>query len=184
MAPSMRSSTASPGPSEPYSPTANAFPRQVGAELRSPRSGNGFLSPNPSSLSSDPEDLRSTPMSDRGEEKQILRKPGRGAPGDSSLIGVVRNEEGKSLAKRKSQFYGEVFSYRESNVSARNKVHQYSVITAEVKTNIIVCLSVIGPPCHFAKFLHRLKMNTSFLLNSPNTFPSVIIAQPLQFSSP
>lgn len=123
-------------------------------------------------------------MSDRGEEKQILRKPGRGAPGDSSLIGVVRNEEGKSLAKRKSQFYGEVFSYRESNVSARNKVHQYSVITAEVKTNIIVCLSVIGPACHFAKVLHRLKMNMSFLLNSPNTFPSVTIAQPLQFLSP
>lgn len=90
-------------------------------------------------------------MSDRGEEKQILRRPVRGAPGDSSLIGVVRNEESKSLAKRKSQFYGEVFSYREPNVSARNKVHQYSVITAEVKTNIIVCLSVIGPACHFAK---------------------------------
>lgn len=141
MAPSMRSSTASPEPSEPYSPTANAFPRQVGAELRLPKEGNLFLSPNPSSLSFEPEDSRCTPISDRGEEKQILRKPGRGAPGDSSLMGVDRNEEGKSLAKRKSRFYGEVFSYRESNISVRNKVHQYSVITAEVKTNIIVCLS-------------------------------------------
>lgn len=149
MTPSMRSSTASPGPSEPYSPTANAFPRQVGAELRLPKGGNGFLSPTPSSLSFDPEDSRSTPISDRGEEKKILRKPGRGAPGDSSLMGVVRNEEGKSLAKRKSQFYGEVFSYRESNVSVRNKVHQYSVITAEVKTNIIVCLSSYRPSMQF-----------------------------------
>lgn len=149
MAPSMRSSTASPGPSEPYSPTDNVFPRQVGAELRSPIGENGFLSPTPSSLSFDPEDSRSTPMTDRGEEKQILRKPGRGAPGDSSLIGVARNEEGKSLAKRKSQFYGEVFSYRESNVSVRNKVHQYSVITAEVKTNIIVCLSSDRPNMPF-----------------------------------
>lgn len=42
----------------------------------------------------------------------------------------------------------------------------------------------LGPACHFTKVLHRLKMNTSSLLNSPNTFPNAIIAQPLQFSSP
>lgn len=51
---------------------------------------------------------------------------------------VKGQQKVSDLSRRKSQFYGEVFAYREPNVSARNKIHQFSVITVEVKTNVIV----------------------------------------------
>ena len=180
----MRSSTVSPESSEPYSPTANEFPRQAGALIRLPRDGNGFLSPSPSSLSFD--ESRSTPISDLGEEKQILRKTGRGAPGDASLSTMVRreHENNSSLSRRKSQFYGEVFAYRESNISARNKIHQYSVITAEVKTNVIV-----RPPDHLtyldslANAAHRCKTNPYSSRIYPSISPNATTAPSLQYSS-
>lgn len=139
---SLRSSTASPEPNEQYSPTANDFPRQAGQTISVSKAGNRIVSPAPSSLSFDPDDSGSNGISftpDLIEEKKISRNVMRGAPGDAALMAMVkRDQEGTSLSRRKSQFYGEVFAYRESNVSARNKIHQYSVITAEVKTNVIV----------------------------------------------
>lgn len=110
--------------------------------LRTSSRGNGVISPSPSIFSYDGEDSGSNPISrtpDLIDEKKIARHVARGAPGDAALMSMVRrDQEGTSLARRKSQFYGEVFAYREPNVSARNKIHQYSVITAEVKTNVIV----------------------------------------------
>lgn len=54
---------------------------------------------------------------------------------------VKRNEstrEGEDTSKRNTQYYTEVFAYREPNLSTREKIHKFSVITAEVKTNVIV----------------------------------------------
>ena len=60
-------------------------------------------------------------------------------PTETTHITMVNGPQpNHDLSRRKSQFYGEVFAYREPNVSARNKIHQFSVITVEVKTNVIV----------------------------------------------
>ena len=78
-------------------------------------------------------------MPDLIDEKQIARHVSRGAPGDAALMSMVqRDQEGTDLARRKSQFYTEVFAYREPNLSIREKTYRNSVITAEVKTNVIV----------------------------------------------
>ena len=130
-----RSSAASP---EPYE-----SPRRTGE-----RRENGVISPAPSTFSFDheepgPQGLRFRP--DQTNEKHVSRKASRGTGVDGTLLSVVKPDpQTTSLSKKKSQFYSEVFAYREPNITIRSKVHQYSVITAELKTNIIVSLSV--PP--------------------------------------
>ena len=155
---SLRSSTASPEPNELSSPTANEFPRQAGQVVTSSKVLKRVVSHTPSSISLEPEDsgCNGVPFTpDVPKEKEISRNVMRGAPGDAALMAMVkRDQEGTNLARRKSQFYGEVFAYREPNVSARNQIHQYSVITAEVKTNVIVCLSHGRSRCR-ANFLCR-----------------------------
>ncbi|KAL8933602.1 MAG: hypothetical protein Q9211_005689 [Gyalolechia sp. 1 TL-2023] len=73
------------------------------------------------------------------DEKSISGPYGRGSPGDAALIAMVNKDPASTdLSRRKSQFYGEVFAYREPNVTARDRVNRYSVIACEVKTNVIV----------------------------------------------
>lgn len=70
---------------------------------------------------------------------QIVTDLRRGAPGDPSQTSIAKKTpEQVMAAKQKSQFYGEVFSYREPAASVRDRVGQDSVVTAEVKTNVIV----------------------------------------------
>ncbi|KAL8850265.1 MAG: hypothetical protein Q9221_004775 [Calogaya cf. arnoldii] len=109
------------------------------------RRDNGLISPAKSTFSfagdADPIPM---PLSvsnkpDMFDETQISGPYARGSPGDAALIAMV-NKGGTStdLSRRKSQFYSEVFAYREPNLTARDRVHRYSVITAVVKTNVIV----------------------------------------------
>lgn len=147
---SLRSSTASPVSNDQFSSTGSEFPRQAGQTLRVSKRDAGVMSPT-SSYSFDPDESGPTTVSfspDLIEEKQISRTIERGSPGEPALI-ANRGHEGTNLSRRKSQFYGEVFAYREPNISARNKIHQYSVITAEVKTNVIVRPPNLTPwaPC-------------------------------------
>lgn len=51
---------------------------------------------------------------------------------------VNRDRASTDISRRKSQYYSEVFAYREPNLTARERVNRFSVITAEVKTNVIV----------------------------------------------
>lgn len=107
---------------------------------------DGFISPSHSTFSlHDDDDLDIHAMSTSPElidEKQIARTISRGAPGDAALAAMVqRNQstrEGEEASKRNTQFYGEVFAYREPNLTTREKITKFSVITAEVKTNVIV----------------------------------------------
>ena len=69
--------------------------------------------------------------------KQVMRNVIRGAPGDAALK-KMRSYDEVELAKRKNQYYGECFAYREPNLSARDRIYKDSLITAEVKTNVIV----------------------------------------------
>ena len=49
-----------------------------------------------------------------------------------------RTPEQAMRAKQTHQFYGEVFSYREPAATVKDRVGQDSIVTAEVKTNVIV----------------------------------------------
>ena len=135
-------SVVSPNSNEHLSPTANEFPRQAGQTLQVSKRDNGLISPAKSAFSfndDEPEPQPASNLPDLIDEKQISRHISRGAPGDAALMSMVqRNQEGTDLARRKSQFYSEVFAYREPNLTPRERISKTSVITAEVKTNVIV----------------------------------------------
>lgn len=109
------------------------------------RRDNGLISPAKSTFSfADeidpmPMPLPASEKPDMIDESAISGPYGRGSPGDAALIAMVNKDRASTdLSRRKSQFYSEVFAYREPNLNARDRVHRYSVITAEVKTNVIV----------------------------------------------
>lgn len=132
----------SPNSVEQLSPPGNEFPRQAGQTLKVSKRDNGLISPAKSTFSFNDDEPEPEPVSnlpDLFDKKQISQQITRGAPGDAALMSMVqRNQEGTDLARRKSQFYSEVFAYREPNLSPREKICRNSVITAEVKTNVIV----------------------------------------------
>ncbi|CZR54573.1 uncharacterized protein PAC_04457 [Phialocephala subalpina] len=72
------------------------------------------------------------------EGRRITRDIGRGAPGDQAIFSNTKTPEQKALAKRKSQYYGEVFANREPIASARERVLRESPIIADVRTNVII----------------------------------------------
>ncbi|KAL8949088.1 MAG: hypothetical protein Q9222_004778 [Ikaeria aurantiellina] len=122
---------------------ASAFPQKAGNSFTVSKRDHGLISPAQSNFSFADEAMPMAPStSDRPDlidEDKISGPYGRGAPGDASLIAMVNKDRASTdLSRRKSQFYGEVFAYREPNITARDKVHRYSIITAEVKTNVIV----------------------------------------------
>lgn len=83
--------------------------------------------------------------SDLVEEKNIARPIDRGTPGESTYASInTGNQQQNELRRNKSQYYTEVFSYREPNLSPRDRISKDSVITAEIKTNVIV-----RPRSHF-----------------------------------
>ena len=138
-------------PEDDFSVNADVFPRRAGSALKVSKRDAGFVSPTKETFSfQDQDELPPHAISalpDLIDEKQISRPVDRGAPGDASLMKMVkRNEssrEGEAASKRNTQYYTEVFAYREPNMTTRQKIHKYSVITAEVKTNVIVCISQI-----------------------------------------
>ncbi|PVH82298.1 Tautomerase/MIF [Cadophora sp. DSE1049] len=81
---------------------------------------------------------KGSPSATSREERRITRHIDRGAPGDQAIFSEGKTPERKELAKRKSQYYGDVFAYRESNSSARERVTKESMIVADVRTNVIV----------------------------------------------
>ncbi|KAL8834989.1 MAG: hypothetical protein Q9170_003510 [Blastenia crenularia] len=122
---------------------ANAFPRQAGHPLTVSKRDNGLISPAKSTFSFadevEPVNMPASSRPDIIDENAISGPLGRGSPGDAALMAMVnRDRASTDLSRRKSQFYSEVFAYREPNLTVRDRVNRYSVITAEVKTNVIV----------------------------------------------
>lgn len=79
------------------------------------------------------------------EDTSMTNDIDRGAPGDGAVISTTNGTlQQQELRKKKSQFYTEVFSYREPHLSPKDRVYKDSVVTAEVRTNVIVCLG--DPP--------------------------------------
>ncbi|KAL9004441.1 MAG: hypothetical protein Q9188_002740 [Gyalolechia gomerana] len=121
----------------------NAFPQQAGHPFSVPKRDNGLISPARSTFSFadevEPVTIQTSLKADLIDEKSISGPYGRGSPGDAALMAMVKKDRASTdLSRRKSQFYSEVFAYREPNVTARERVNRYSVITCEVKTNVIV----------------------------------------------
>lgn len=121
----------------------NEFPRKAGKALVVSKRDHGLISPAKSTFSfadeGDDPPHQTSNVPDLIDEKQIARTVSRGTPGDSALMAMVnKNRESTDLSRRKSQFYSEVFAYREPNITARDRVHRYSIISAEIKTNVIV----------------------------------------------
>ncbi|KAI4189041.1 MAG: hypothetical protein L6R41_001744 [Letrouitia leprolyta] len=116
----------------------NAFPRQAGHSVS--KRDHGLISPARSTFSfADEVEPTTMQKPDLIDENAISGPYGRGSPGDAALMAMVNKDRASTdLSRRKSQFYSEVFAYREPNVTARDRVNRYSVITCEVKTNVIV----------------------------------------------
>lgn len=117
---------------------SNAFPRPAGHSVS--KRDHGLISPARSTFSfADEVEPVTLQKPDLIDENAISGPYGRGSPGDAALIAMVNKDRASTdLSRRKSQFYSEVFAYREPNVTARDRVNRYSVITCEVKTNVIV----------------------------------------------
>ena len=151
---------------------ANAFPRQAGHSVAVNKRDNGLISPARSTFSFadevEPVLMHGSKKPDLLDESQISR----GSPGDAALMAMVnRDRTSTDLSRRKSQFYSEVFAYREPNLTVRERVNRYSVITAEVKTNIIVSKTTfsVSVSLLLADSFGRSKMN----ILSSKTFPSI-----------
>ena len=162
MAASARSQRATPAQSRTQSrsgsPTGNSFPRPAGSALKVGKRDNGLISPAQSAFSfhDDEDDVARSQSIDSSavpnffDRKRIDREISRDTPGGGST--VKRNQSSRDepdVGRRRSQFYTEVFAYREPNLSARERIYRNSVITAEVKTNVIVWTS-FSPP-NYAK---------------------------------
>ena len=144
MTASLRSGSTSPESIRLPTPTADDFPTPAGQIFNVTKRDQGLISPAQSSFSFPDEDhpahaISTTP--DLLYEKPISRHLGRGAPGDGALLSKTNGSPLQvELRKKRSQFYGDVFAYREPNLSPRDRIYKDSVITAEVKTNVIVCV--------------------------------------------
>ena len=142
---SIRPGTVSPDSVRAPTPTANDFPTPAGQMFHVTKRDQGLVSPAKSSFSFPDEDephAISTPP-DLMEDRSIAREIDRGAPGDGAIIsGTNGTPHQQDLRRKKSQFYTEVFSYREPNLSPKERIYKDSIITAEVRTNVIVNLNL------------------------------------------
>lgn len=139
-----------------HTPSASDFPIPQGQPFNVTKRDKGLISPTQSSFSLLDEESAphaiTTPMTspeDALVEPLMSKDSGRGTPGDGISASAGHRSPGKKeLAKKKSQFYGDVFTYREPNISPRDRVYKDSMITAEVKTNVIVgpCFSNASVP--------------------------------------
>ena len=75
------------------------------------------------------------------EESRLMRPMDRGAPGER--LREPSTPQQKEFARKKSQYYQEQFAYRESNTSAKERVTKDSMIMADVRTNVIVSVTVV-----------------------------------------
>lgn len=138
-----------PDPLEDYSDTTDIKP-----STRNPsRISGGQLPPSPANSDSrmrhaSPREspvarmrqasLSESPSATNRESNRITREINRGAPGDQAIFSEGKTPEQKELAKKKSQYYGDVFANREPMNSARERISRESYIMADVRTNVIV----------------------------------------------
>ncbi|RAL58540.1 hypothetical protein DID88_003988 [Monilinia fructigena] len=72
------------------------------------------------------------------EGQRITRDISRGTPGDLTKSSIPKSSEQKQLAKKRNQYYGDAFAYREQASSARERVSRDSMVLCELVTNVIM----------------------------------------------
>ena len=116
---------------------SDAFPLQAGNTITEEEPSASYDISNKISIAE-----MDRPGLDTINEKSLIRNLDRGAPGDDTPMALAqRGPEEKDRSARKSNFFGEVFAYREANTSTKERATRESVVTAEVKTNVIVCIT-------------------------------------------
>jgi len=126
------------------SPRTNDLPlRPADKALHLGRRNNNIVShielpPSPADSNPTMPAAASPPPSLSTEEQRITRQLDRGAPGDQAIFSERKTPEQKELARRKSQYYGDVFAHREPQSSARERVTKESIVMADIRTNVIV----------------------------------------------
>ena len=137
---STRSRSISPPSPRVPTPTANDFPTPVGQNFTVAKRYQGLVSPAESAFSFfDEGSPHALSTSDLMEERTRAKVLDRGTPGESTYASInTSNQPQSELRRNKSQYYTEVFSYREPNLSPRDRISKDSIITAEIKTNVIV----------------------------------------------
>jgi hypothetical protein len=127
----------------------------------------------PSPADSEPVDPTMSTISDMTEnERRIIRPMDRGAPGDRAIFSDLKTPVQKQLARQKSQYYGEVFAYREPNASARERVSRESMIMVDLRTNVIVTFTFTDERA-IVLMPFRFKTNTLLLPIYPTSSPLV-----------
>lgn len=138
----MHPDDASSNMTERHVSVADPSSQSTGQTLTVPGQENGAASPFRSTFTFGKQDRharRVSAGSDLADEDQIARPLKRGAPGDGALMAMVqRGPEETQQCRRKSSFYGEVFAYRDSVTTTRDRMARESVVMAEVTTNVIV----------------------------------------------
>jgi len=138
---SIRPGTVSPESVRAPTPTANDFPTPAGQMYHVTKRDLGLVSPAQSSSFPDEEEPHaiSTPR-DIMEQRAKANHIDRGAPGDGAIIAATNgSSQQQDLRRKKSNFYTEVFAYREPNLTPKERIYKDSIVTAEVRTNVIVC---------------------------------------------
>jgi hypothetical protein len=106
------------------------------------RSFKELVSPNrwpPSPAESDStDDQIPAPSALTMEQRRLKRDISRGSPGDQITPSDAKTPDQRQLAKKRSQYYEDVFAYREPLSLARERVSRESMIMADIQTNVIV----------------------------------------------
>lgn len=120
----------------------NSFPYETADKLlyQEHKSGNGPVPffELPHSPAHSEVDTMSSPSAVLKEDERFARKLSRGTPGDQALFSSIKTPEQKELARKRSQYYDEIFAVKEPISSARERASRESMVTADVRTNVIV----------------------------------------------
>ena len=142
-----RDGSVSPISNRALTPTANDFPTPQGPLFTVRKRDKGLISPAQSAFSFADEDspihafsTPPTPPDSLDQDPRILtRQLVRATPAEP-ISNIIGSPEQRSLRKKRShQFYEEVFASREPNVTNKDRIYKDSIVTCEVKTNVIVC---------------------------------------------
>lgn len=171
---SSRSRSISPPSPRVPTPTASDFPVPASQTFTVPKRDQGLVSPAESAFSFfDEGSPHVMSTSDLMEERTRARPIDRGTPGESTYASInTGDQQQNDLRRNKSQYYTEVFSYREPNLSPRDRIGKDSVITAEIKTNVIVRAHLLASDADADRSAYsRLPTKSTSCKISPNIYP-------------
>lgn len=147
-----------------HTPTASDFPVPASQEFKVTKRDKGLVSPSQSSFSfidEEEQPVHAITSPRRIESRTPSRAPSRG-PSRKNSVDLSR-ARGASIdgaagylcqgvaddvlqaeppSKTRTQFYTEVFAYREPNITPKDRIYSDAIVTVEIKTNVIV----ISPP--------------------------------------